>query len=117
MILVSKPKIVVDIAPRKPAAVAVPDAKEGHRDTINSGRVFEFVPYGIFQSFYDTGPAAYHVPHAVLSLRRCPGLGQSSLCNCFRVFLAQWARLLSWKGVGTFPGILGYGIRFDKTCS
>jgi len=63
-------------------------------------RMFEFVPLWNIPVFLTYRPrrVACRV-HGVVVESMPWATGKSSLCNSFRVFLAQWARLLSWKQV------------------
>lgn len=63
-------------------------------------RVFEFVPLWNIPVFLRYRPRRVSCATCGVIVEEMPwATGKSSLCNCFRVFLAQWARLLSWKEV------------------
>lgn len=63
-------------------------------------RMFEFVPLWNIPVFLRYRPRRVACPvHGVVVESLPWATGKSSLCNCFRVFLAQWARLLSWNEV------------------
>lgn len=63
-------------------------------------RMFEFVPLWNIPLLLTYRPRRVACPVHGIVVESLPwATGKSSLCNCFRVFLAQWGRLLSWKEV------------------
>lgn len=86
-------------------------------------RMFEFVPLWNIPVFLRYRPRRVACPvHGVVVESLPWATGKSSLCNCFRVFLAQWARLLSWNEVSkrfrvswdtvfdSIKHVVGYGL-------
>ncbi|NLW30125.1 MAG: transposase [Fibrobacter sp.] len=94
-------RIVVDMAPRKNSRGCCSRCKRrspGY-DYLPE-RVFEFVPLWNIPVFLRYRPRHVSCATCGVIVEELPwATGKSSLCNCFRVFLAQWARLLSWKEV------------------
>jgi len=63
-------------------------------------RMFEFVPLWNIPAFLTYRPRRVACRDHGIVVESLPwATGKSSLCNCFRVFLAPWARLLSWEEV------------------
>jgi transposase len=63
-------------------------------------RLFEFVPLWNIPFKLRYRPRRVHCPEHRIVREYLPWAeGKHHLCNCFRVFLAQWAKLLSWQEV------------------
>ena len=94
-------RIVVDIAPRKNSRGCCSRCKRRSPGYDHlPERVFEFVPLWNTPVFLRYRPRRVSCATCGVIVEEMPwATGKSSLCNCFRVFLAQWARLLSRKEV------------------
>jgi transposase len=91
--------IVVDIEPRKNSRPICPVC--GKRCSIydtQEMRLFEYVPLWGFQVFFRYSPrrSNCHV-HGPLVERIPWANGKEQLTNTYKVFLARWAKRLSWK--------------------
>ena len=94
------------------------------RDRSRECRLFEFVPLWGFKVFL-----AYHMrrvscPQCGVVVERVPWAdGKNQTCNVYRLFLARWAKRLSWTEVATIFGtsfgvvyraiewVVAYGLR------
>lgn len=91
--------VVVDIEPRSNSRPICPIC--GKRCSIydtQEARLFEYVPLWGFQVFFRYSPRRSNCRvHGALVERIPWANGKEQLTNTYKVFLARWARRLSWK--------------------
>lgn len=91
--------VVVDIEPRKNARPICPvcGKRRGIYDT-QDPRLFEYVPLWGFQVFFRYSPRRSNCPTHGALVERIPWAnGKEHLTYTYKVFLARWAKRLSWK--------------------
>lgn len=91
--------VVVDIEPRKNSRPICPvcGKRRGIYDT-QEQRLFEYVPLWGFQVFFRYSPRRSNCPtHGALVEQLPWANGKEQLTNTYKVFLARWAKRLSWK--------------------
>jgi transposase len=94
-------RIVVDITPRKNSRGRCSrcQKKSPGYDHLPE-RMFGFVPLWNIPVLLRYRPRRVECAEHGVIVESLPWAdGKNTLCDCFRVFLAQWARLLSWKQV------------------
>lgn len=99
--------ILVQLRPRKASKPCC--SKCGNRgaiyDTARSARSFEFVPLWGFQVVLRYAMRRVACARCGVTTEQVPWAdGKNRCCNAYRLFLANWARRLSWKEVA---GIFG----------
>jgi transposase len=94
-------RIVVDIEPRANSRgkCSVCKRRSSGYDHL-AFRLFDFVPLWNIPVSFRYRPRRVSCPQHGVVVEYMPwASGKSSLCNCFRLYLAQWAALLSWQEV------------------
>jgi transposase len=102
-----KEQIHVEIQPRKNSQGECGEC--GRRgptyDTARTPRMFEFVPILGFATFFVYAMRRIDCPTCGVKTERVPWAdGKNHCCNVYRLFLARWARRLSWSEVATIFG-------------
>lgn len=91
--------LVVDIVPRSNSRPACPEC--GERCNVygtQPARLFEYVPIWKFRVFFRYSPRRVACPsHGVLVEALPWACGKERMTTSYKVFLARWARRLSWK--------------------
>ena len=96
-------RIVVDIEPRKNSRPKcsrcnAPGTIYDHQST---AREFEFVPAWGTPVYFSYVMRRVNCKRCGVKIESVPWCdGKNQLTNCYRIFLARWARRLSWKEVG-----------------
>ena len=74
-------------------------------DTARTPRMFEFVPILGFATFFVYAMRRINCPTCGVKTEKVPWAdGKNHCCNVYRLFLARWARRLSWSEVATIFG-------------
>lgn len=96
----SQKRIVAEVRPRcgsKPICSCCGCQCPGY-DTASEPRLYQFVPLWGFQCFLSYRPRRVDCPQCGVKVERVPwAKGKSPLCHVYELFLARWARRLSWK--------------------
>ena len=65
-----------------------------------TSRLFEFIPVWGFKVFLSYTPRRVHCPEHGIVVEHMPwAVGKSPVCRAYKIFLARWAKKLSWKEV------------------
>ena len=74
-------------------------------DTARTPRMFEFVPILGFATFFVYAMRRIDCPTCGVKTEKVPWAdGKNHCCNVYRLFLARWARRLSWSEVASIFG-------------
>ena len=91
--------VVIDIKPRKNSKPECPEC--GRRGKIHDtlpDRLFEYVPFLIFKFFFRYSPLRVKCPFHGVKVEAMPwAYGKERTTISYQVYLARWARRLSWK--------------------
>lgn len=99
--------IHIEVRPRKNAkGVCGECGRKGPTyDTARTPRLFEFVPLWGFAAFLVYAMRRIDCPDCGIKTERVPWAdGKNRSCNVYRLFLARWARRLSWSEVASIFG-------------
>jgi len=92
--------IVAEVRPRcgsKPVCSGCGQKRTGY-DTSAKPRLYQFVPIWGFQCYLSYRLRRVDCPECGIKVERVPWAeGKRPLCRAYELFLAQWARRLSWK--------------------
>lgn len=91
--------LIIDIKPRlnsKPECPAC--GRRGKTHDIQPARLFEYVPIWAFKVFFRYAPRRVVCPVHGVKVEAMPwGYGKEQMTISYQVYLARWARRLSWK--------------------
>lgn len=91
--------LVVEIASRKNSRPICPEC--GMKCTVydtQPSRLFEYVPFWLFKTFFRYAPRRADCPIHGPRVEKVPwAVGKEHQTTTYKVFLARWARRLSWK--------------------
>lgn len=118
--------IVAEVRPRKgskPVCSGCGRKAPGY-DVATQARLFQFVPLWGFQCYLRYRMRRVDCKRCGIKTERVPwAVGKSPLCLCYQLFLAKWARRLSWKQTAdafrtswhsvfsSVQGVVQYGLR------
>ena len=91
--------LVVDITPRRNSQplCSVCDKKGTVYDR-QKARLFEYVPIWTFKVYFRYAPRRVACPHHGIKVEALPwGYGKERMTFSYQVYLARWAKRLSWK--------------------
>ena len=94
--------VAAEIAPRKGSKPICSGCgcKAARYDRRDEGRLFDFVPIWGFKSYFKYRMRRVHCRACGVKVERVPWAeGKSPITKPYELFLAQWARRLSWKQV------------------
>lgn len=91
--------LVVDIKPRRNSKPECPECgRRGKTYDTQSARLFEYVPIWAFKVFFRYAPRRVSCPVCGIKVEAMPwGYGKEQMTFSYQVYLAKWARRLSWK--------------------
>jgi transposase len=91
--------LVIDIKPRKGSKPECPECgKRGKAYDTQPARLFEYVPIWTFKVFFRYSPRRVSCPNCGIRVEAMPwGYGKEQMTISYQVYLARWARRLSWK--------------------
>jgi hypothetical protein len=91
--------LVIDIEPRRNSQPVCPEC--GKRRNVydrQPQRLFEYLPVLTFKSYYRYAPRRVDCPTCGVKVEALPwGYGKERITFSYQVFLARWAKRLSWK--------------------
>jgi len=91
--------LIIDIKPRRNSKPECPECgKRCKTYDTQKARLFEYVPIWAFKVFFRYAPRRVACPaHGVLVESMPWGYGKEQMSISYQVYLARWARRLSWK--------------------
>jgi transposase len=91
--------LIVDIKPRRNSKPECPECgKRGKTYDTQPSRLFEYVPIWAFKVFFRYSPRRVLCPACGIKVEAMPwGYGKEQMTFSYQVYLARWARRLSWK--------------------
>jgi len=91
--------LIIDIKPRRNSKPECPDCgKRGKTYDTQPVRLFEYVPIWAFKVFFCYAPRRVICPAHGIKVELMPwGFGKEQMTISYQVYLARWARRLSWK--------------------
>src|SRR5574341_207009 len=92
--------VVIDIKPRLNSKPECPECGiRGKTYDIQPARLYEYVPmWGAFKFFFRYAPRRVLCPFHGVKVEALPwGYGKEQMTTSYKVYLARWARRLSWK--------------------
>ena len=91
--------LIIDIMPRRKSKPECPECgKRCKTYDTQKARLFEYVPIWAFKVFFRYAPRRVACPvHGVLVEAMPWGYGKEQMTISYQVYLARWARRLSWK--------------------
>ncbi|KMQ50451.1 transposase [Chitinispirillum alkaliphilum] len=104
---IGRDRIIINIEPRKNSRATCSKCckKSPGYDRLPE-RLFMFVPMWNIPVLFRYRPRRVNCNvHGVVVEHLPWAKGKSSLCNAFRIFLSQWARLISWSQVADRFGV------------
>ncbi|HIJ97441.1 MAG TPA: ISL3 family transposase [Desulfuromonadales bacterium] len=95
--------LVIDIKPRSNSKPVCPECgKRGKTYDTQPARLFEYVPVWAFKVFFQYSPRRVLCPVCGIRVEEMPwGFGKEHMTFSYQVYLARWARRLSWKETAT----------------
>ena len=91
--------LVIDIAPRRNSRPICPEC--GKRRTVydrQPQRLFEYIPIWSFKVYFRYAPRRVKCPEHGVKVESLPwGYGKERMTFSYQVYLARWAKRLSWK--------------------
>ena len=115
-------RIYVDLQPRKGSKATCSGCEQRGPtyDTSRVPRLFEFVPLWGFAVFLWYYMRRVDCPTCGVTVEKVPWAeGKNTACNAYRLFLARWARRLSWSEVaeifGATWGVVYRAVRWSIT--
>jgi len=93
--------VVAEVAPRKNSRARCSYCKR-HCPGYDrqATRVFEFIPIWGYKVFLRYAPRRVECPEHGVVVEHMPwAIGKSPVCRAYKIFLARWAKKLSWKEV------------------
>ena len=97
-----KPTLVVDILPRKGSRPGCPvcGRKRSVYDTSRSAREAEYLPLWSYRVVFRFFPRRVNCPWDGIQVEWVPWVnGKEQMTHSYKIFLARWARRLSWNEV------------------
>lgn len=93
--------LIIDIKPRRNSKPECPECgKRGKTYDTQPARLFEYVPIWAFKVFFSYAPRRVSCPACGIKVEDMPwGHGKEQMTISYQVYLARWARRLSWKEV------------------
>jgi transposase len=91
--------LIIDIEPRRNSRPVCPECGK-HRSVYDRQpqRLFEYLPIWTFKSYYRYAPRRVDCPICGVKVEALPwGYGKDRMTISYQVFLARWAKRLSWK--------------------
>ena len=91
--------LIVDIKPRRNSKPLCPECgKRGRIHDTQPARLFEYVPIWAFKVFFHYAPRRVVCPVHGVKVEAMPwNYGKEQMTISYQVYLARWARRLSWK--------------------
>jgi len=91
--------LIIDIKPRKNSKPECPECgRSGKTYDTQPARLFEYVPIWAFRVFFRYAPRRVLCPACGVKVEAMPwGYGKEQMTFSYQVYLARWARRLSWK--------------------
>ena len=91
--------LIIDIKPRRNSKPECPECgKRGKTYDTQPARLFEYVPIWAFKVFFRYCPRRVLCPACGIKVEAMPwGYGKEQMTFSYQVYLARWARRLSWK--------------------
>lgn len=91
--------LIIDIKPRRNSRPICPECgKRGRTHDKQRARLFEYVPIWAFKVFLRYAPRRVVCPTHGIRVEAMPwGYGKEQMTISYQVYLARWARRLSWK--------------------
>lgn len=91
--------LIIDIKPRRNSKPECPECgKRCKTYDTQPARLFEYVPIWVFKVFFCYAPRRVACPDHGVRVEAMPwGFGKEQMTISYQVFLARWARRLSWK--------------------
>jgi len=91
--------LIIDIKPRRNSKPECPECgKRGKTYDTQPARLFEYVPIWAFKVFFRYAPRRVVCPNHGIKVEDMPwGYGKEQMTISYQVYLARWARRLSWK--------------------
>lgn len=99
-VIKGRESLVIDVVPRKnssPICSGCSSPAPGY-DRSNKPRLFQFVPMWGFLVFLSYHMRRVSCPRCGVKVEKVPWAdGKSQMTHVYQIFLARWARMLSWK--------------------
>jgi len=91
--------LIIDIKPRRNSRPICPECgKRGRTHDKQRARLFEYVPIWTFKVFFRYAPRRVACPTHGIRVEAMPwGYGKEQMTISYQVYLARWAKRLSWK--------------------
>jgi transposase len=91
--------LVIDINPRRNSLPVCPDCgKRRKMYDRQPARLFEFLPVWTFKAYFRYAPRRVNCPIHGIKVEALPwGYGKERMTFSYQVYLARWAKRLSWK--------------------
>ena len=91
--------LIIDIKPRRNSKPECPECgKRGKTYDTQPQRLFEYVPIWSFKVFFRYAPRRVACPVHGVKVEAMPwGYGKEQMTISYQIYLARWARRLSWK--------------------
>ncbi len=91
--------LIIDIKARRNSKPECPECgKRGKTHSTQPVRLFEYVPIWAFKVFFSYAPRRVICPVHGVKVEAMPwGYGKEQMTISYQVYLARWARRLSWK--------------------
>jgi len=91
--------LIIDIKPRRNSKPECPECgKRCKTYDTQRARLFEYVPIWAFKVFFRYAPRRVVCPNHGIKVENMPwGYGKEQMTISYQVYLARWARRLSWK--------------------
>lgn len=99
MLVAGVEALVFDITPRRNSKPLCPVCdKKGTVYDRQKARLFEYVPIWTFKVYFRYAPRRVACPHHGIKVEALPwGYGKERMTFSYQVYLARWAKRLSWK--------------------
>ena len=91
--------LIIDIKPRRNSKPECPECgRRGKTYDTQPARLFEYVPIWAFKVFLRYSPRRVLCPVCGIKVEAMPwGYGKEQMTFSYQVYLASWARRLSWQ--------------------
>ena len=112
MLIADMEALVVDIEPRRNSRPLCPEC--GKRCTVydrQPQRLYEYLPILVFKTYFRYAPRRVKCPEHGIKVEAVPwAYGKERTTISYQVFLARWAKRLSWQETGgrQFPAAPGF---------
>ncbi len=99
MLVAGADALVIDIVPRRNSLPVCPECnKRGKVYDRQPERLFEYLPVWTFKVFFRYAPRRVSCPRHGVKVEALPwGYGKEQTTISYQVYLARWAKRLSWK--------------------